>query len=55
LPILHLAHPPQPGKTAQTSQAIHRYRTMETVDPAERIARLRAIEQGRIDGPAIID
>ncbi len=55
LPMLHLEHPPQPGKSTQTSDAIQRYRLMETVDPATRIARLRSIEQGRMDGPASID
>jgi N-terminal domain of galactosyltransferase len=55
LPMLHLEHPPQPGKTSPTSGAVQRYRAMETVDPGERIARLRAIEQGRMSGPAVVD
>jgi hypothetical protein len=55
LPMLHLEHPPQPGKTSLTSGAIRRYRAMEIVDPGERIARLRSIEQGRMSGPAIVD
>jgi hypothetical protein len=54
MPMLHLQHPPQPGKSAQTSDAIQRYRVMESVDPAARIARLHAVEQGRVDGPASI-
>ncbi|MGA8808569.1 MAG: galactosyltransferase-related protein [Thermoanaerobaculia bacterium] len=55
LPMLHLEHPPQPGKLSLASGAIRRYRVMETVDPAERIARLRATEQGLMSGPAIAD
>lgn len=55
VPILHLDHPPQPGKSALNSGAIRRYRAMEIVDPGERIARLRAIEQGRMSGPAVVD
>jgi GT2 family glycosyltransferase len=55
MPILHLEHPPQPGKTSSTSGAILRYRAMENVDPGERIARLRAIEQGKMSGPVIRD
>jgi hypothetical protein len=55
MPMLHLEHPAQPGKTTLTSGAIRRYRVMEIVDPGERIARLRAIEQGRMSGPAIVD
>ena len=55
LPMLHLEHPPQPGKTSLTTGAIRRYRLMENVDPGERIARLRAVEQGQMSGPAIVD
>lgn len=51
MPILHLEHPPQPGKLSLTTGAIRRYREMETIDPGERIARLRGLEQGRMDGP----
>jgi hypothetical protein len=51
MPILHLEHPPQPGKLSLTTGAIRRYRAMESIDPGERIARLRALEQGRMDGP----
>jgi hypothetical protein len=55
LPLLHLEHPPQPGKASVTSDAVKRYRVMENVDPDQRIARLRAIEQGRMEGPALTD
>jgi hypothetical protein len=55
LPMLHLEHPPQPGKLSPTSGAIQRYRVMETVDPGQRIARLRARVQGLMDGPSIAD
>lgn len=51
MPILHLHHPPQPGKLSLSTEAIHRYRVMENVDPGERIARLRALKQGRMEGP----
>lgn len=53
MPILHLDHPPQPGKLSLTTGAIRRYREMETIDPGVRIARLRALEQGRMEGPNI--
>lgn len=55
LPMLHLEHPPQPGKASTASSAVRRYRDMESVDPGQRIARLRAIEQGRMSGPAVVD
>ena len=55
LPMLHLQHPPQPGKLSPTTGAIRRYRLMETVDPGQRIARLRATEQGLMSGPSIAD
>ncbi|MGH9421611.1 MAG: galactosyltransferase-related protein, partial [Thermoanaerobaculia bacterium] len=55
LPVLHLEHPPQPGKASATTGAIRRYRVMETIDPAERIARLHTIEQGQMTGPAVRD
>jgi hypothetical protein len=53
LPMLHLQHPPQPGKLSLTTGAIRRYRLMETIDPRQRIARLRAADQGRMSGPSI--
>ena len=55
MPLLHLEHPPQQGKASQTSAAIQRYRVTEAVDPAARIARLRAIEQGQMAGPALAE
>jgi hypothetical protein len=55
LPMLHLRHPPQPGKLSPTTGAIRRYRLMETVAPEQRIARLRATEQGLVSGPSIPD
>lgn len=51
MPILHLYHAPQPGKLSLSTDAIKRYRVMENVDPGERIARLRVLEQGRMSGP----
>jgi hypothetical protein len=51
MPILHLHHPPQPGKLSLSTGAIERYRAMENVDPGQRIARLRALERGRMEGP----
>jgi hypothetical protein len=53
LPMLHLEHPPQPEKASQSTGAIQRYRVMENIDPGERVARLRAVDQGRIEGPNI--
>jgi hypothetical protein len=55
LPLLHLEHPPQPGRSSAAADAIRRYRNLEEIDPGERIARLRGVEQGRSDGPAVID
>jgi len=55
LPLLHLEHPPQPEKVSVASGAIRRYRVVENVDPGQRIARLRAIEQGQMSGPAVVD
>ena len=52
LPLLHLEHPPQPGKTSPATGAVRRYHDIEVIDPGVRIARLRAIEQGRMTGPA---
>jgi hypothetical protein len=53
MPILHLQHPPQPGKLSLSTAAIERYREMENVEPGQRIARLRALQQGRMEGPNI--
>jgi hypothetical protein len=55
MPILHLEHPPQPGKTSLTTGAIRRYRLLENIGPGDRIARLRALDQGRMAGPTIIE
>jgi hypothetical protein len=55
LPMLHLEHPPQPGKVSHASGAIQRYRVMETVDPGQRITRLRAAARGLMSGPSIAD
>lgn len=55
LPLLHLDHPPQQGKQSLTSSAIQRYQSMQFVDPGERIARLLAIEQGQMAGPALAE
>jgi len=52
LPFIHLHHEAQPGKIGGTA-AKERYRELESIPPAERIARLLAREQGRVDGPAI--
>ena len=47
LPMLHLWHAPQPGKTPQKdSAAMQRYHAMAKIDARERIRRLRA---GRSD------
>jgi hypothetical protein len=52
LPLIHLHHEAQPGKIVGTP-AIERYRRIESIPPAERIARLRQREQGRVEGPSI--
>jgi hypothetical protein len=52
LPLVHLHHEAQPGKIVGTP-AIERYQRIESIPPAERIARLREREQGRIEGPSI--
>jgi hypothetical protein len=52
LPLVHLHHEAQPGKIVGTP-AIERYQRIESIPPAERIARLRQREQGRIEGPSI--
>lgn len=53
LPFVHLAHPPQPEKLAgNAAPAVKRFRDLRNVPPQERIARLLAIDSGRVDGPA---
>jgi hypothetical protein len=52
LPLIHLHHDAQPGKITGTA-AKDRYRQLESIPPAERIARLRQREQGRVEGPSI--
>jgi GT2 family glycosyltransferase len=51
LPILHLWHPPQPGKREPDSQTAKRYTALAQVDPATRIAGLRAQPRGLTEGP----
>lgn len=52
LPMIHLHHEDQPGKATRDTAAIARYETIEAIPPRERIARLLARGQGRIDGPS---
>lgn len=52
LPLVHLWHAAQAGKRDATYHTAQHYRALAQVDPLERIARLRAQEQGRSDGPA---
>ncbi|HKS23017.1 MAG TPA: galactosyltransferase-related protein, partial [Thermoanaerobaculia bacterium] len=52
LPLVHLHHEAQPGKIVGTP-AIERYRRIESIPPAERIARLLQREQGRLEGPSV--
>lgn len=40
LPMVHLHHPFQQGKWSESSEAVARYRALESVPPRERIARL---------------
>lgn len=41
LPMIHLDHPFQAGKGSGSSEAVARYRMLQSVPPAERIVRLR--------------
>jgi len=42
VPMIHLQHPPQPEKAlGDAAPAVARYRELETISPAERIARLK--------------
>lgn len=52
LPLIHLHHDAQPGKIVGTP-AIERYQRIESISPAERIARLLQRDQGRVEGPSI--
>jgi GT2 family glycosyltransferase len=53
LPFVHLAHPPQPEKLiGDAAPAVKRFRDLQQVPPRERIERLRAVDSGRVDGPA---
>jgi hypothetical protein len=53
LPFVHLAHPPQPEKLiGDAAPAVKRFRDLQHVPPRERIERLRAVDSGRVDGPA---
>jgi GT2 family glycosyltransferase len=51
LPIIHLWHAPQPGKTAQDHPGSRRYWELARLTPRERIARLARVEQGLPSGP----
>jgi len=51
LPLVHLWHAPQAGKTDRSNApAVARYREIEDIAPEERIRALRSREQGRRDG-----
>lgn len=52
LPLVHLWHAAQPGKRDATYHTAQHYQALARIDPRERIARLRAIAQGRTHGPA---
>jgi hypothetical protein len=51
LPMIHLHHPQQGGKWQESTPGVARYRAIESIPAAERIARLREREQGRVEGP----
>lgn len=47
LPMIHLHHPFQQGKWSESSEAVARYRAIESIPPRERIASLLRREGGR--------
>lgn len=51
LPMVHLWHPAQPGKSVQESETIRLFSSLSALDPAQRISRLAAIESGSLSGP----
>ena len=51
LPMIHLHHPQQPGKWKESTPGVARYREIESIPAAERIARLLERKQGRMGGP----
>ena len=51
LPMVHLHHPQQQGKWKESTPGVSRYRAIESIPAAERIARLLGREQGRVEGP----
>jgi hypothetical protein len=53
LPIVHLWHPAQPGKSTSDNPALRRYQELSATPVAERIARLRRSDTGLMSGPAL--
>ncbi|HUO85585.1 MAG TPA: galactosyltransferase-related protein, partial [Thermoanaerobaculia bacterium] len=52
LPLIHLWHPSQPEKAiGETAPAVSRYREIERIPPADRIAELRRRRQGSLERP----
>jgi hypothetical protein len=51
LPIWHLWHPAQPKKQDLANETRRRFLELAGVPVADRIARLRALDFGRMDGP----
>lgn len=51
LPIVHLWHPPQPGKHKDENPTLLRYRELSLISPHERIASLLMVDRGDMSGP----
>ena len=51
LPIVHLWHAAQPGKSDAQYHTARHYRLLAEIDPSERIRRLKAVPQGNMAGP----
>lgn len=51
LPLVHLWHPPQPGKRDPQAEPMRLYHRLASIAPGMRIERLRAMPRGSIDAP----
>jgi hypothetical protein len=55
LPLVHLWHPPQPGRYQPDNPTLVQQRQLSAIPVAERIARLRSFAQGAMTGPRTRD
>lgn len=51
LPIVHLWHAVQPGKSTHDNPGLHLHRRLAAIPPNERIARLQRLDAGLMSGP----